>query len=218
MQGVFQLANIARPGVLHQPCQRLRGQTTSRAAQAAGVEREKMVRQYGNILATLAQRRQRDEGDIQAIVEVFAETTLADGLHQVHVGGGDHPHVHLNGLARADAGDFALLQNAQQFDLKRQAKLADFIEQQGAALRRLEPAGMALYRAGKRPFFMAEQLRFRQAFAERAAVDGQKRPVAARAMVMQVAGDDLLTGAGFADNQHGRLGGGQFIQQALKRF
>jgi hypothetical protein len=111
-----------------------------------------MVRQYGNILATLAQRRQRDEGDIQAIVEVFAETTLADGLHQVHVGGGDHPHVHLNGLARADAGDFALLQHAQQFDLKRQAKLADFIEQQGAALRRLEPAGMALYRAGKRPF------------------------------------------------------------------
>jgi hypothetical protein len=37
-------------------------------------------------------------------------------------------------------------------------------------------------------------------------------------MVMQVAGDDLLTGAGFADDQHGRLGGGQFIQQALKRF
>ncbi|STV86912.1 Uncharacterized protein conserved in bacteria [Klebsiella michiganensis] len=155
------------------------------------------VREYpGDAGAAAAAGRGRYSGDSRG----FAETTLADGLHQVHVGGGDHPHVHLNGLARADAGDFALLQNAQQFDLKRQAKLADFIEQQGAALRRLEPAGMALYRAGKRPFFMAEQLRFRQAFAERAAVDGQKRPVAARAMVMQVAGDDLLTGAGFADN------------------
>ncbi|SVM49081.1 Uncharacterized protein conserved in bacteria [Klebsiella pneumoniae] len=77
---------------------------------------------------------------------------------------------------------------------------------------------MALYRAGKRSFFMAEQLRFRQAFAERAAVDGQERPVTARAMVMQVAGDDLFTGAGFADDQYGRLCWGQFIQQALKSF
>jgi hypothetical protein len=65
---------------------------------------------------------------------------------------------------------------------------------------------------------MAEQFRFRQAFGQRAAVDGQKRLVATRAMVMQIAGDHLLTGAGFADDQHGRLRGRQFVQQALKRF
>ena len=99
MQSVLQLANIARPGVLHQPCQRLRGQTANRTTQTAGVEREKMVRQHRNILATLAQRRQRHDGDIQPVVEVFAETTLADGLHQIHVGGGDYPHIDLNGLA-----------------------------------------------------------------------------------------------------------------------
>ena len=75
---------------------------------------------------------------------------------------------------------------------------------------------MALHRAGKRPFLVTEELCLRQALGERAAVYGEKRLLAAAAVVMQVAGDHLFTGAGFTDDQHGGLGGRQFIQQVLK--
>ena len=70
-----------------------------------------MVRQLRDILPTLAQRRQRHHRDIQPIVEIFAKAALADCLGQVDVSGGNHPDIHFNRFARADAGNFALLQH-----------------------------------------------------------------------------------------------------------
>ncbi|MNZ62863.1 hypothetical protein D3C78_809970 [compost metagenome] len=51
---------------------------------------------------------------------------------------------------------------------------------------------------------MAEQLRFQQMGGNRRTVDLDERAVAARAVVMQRAGDQLLAGAGFAIDQHDR--------------
>ena len=70
-----------------------------------------MVRQQRDILPTLAQRRQRHHRDIQPIVEIFAKAALADCLGQVDVSGGNYPDIHFNRFARADAGNFALLQH-----------------------------------------------------------------------------------------------------------
>ena len=134
------------------------------------------------------------------------------------MGGGDDPHIHFDGLARTDAGNFPLLQHAQQLDLQRQAQFADLIEQQGPALGGFKPAGVALHRAGKGAFFMAEEFSFRQAFGQRAAVNGEKRLVATRAVMMKIAGNHLFTGAGFADDQDGGFRWRQLVQQALKRF
>ena len=39
VQGVFQLTNITRPRIVHQPGQRLRRQTQGWPAEAAGIER-----------------------------------------------------------------------------------------------------------------------------------------------------------------------------------
>lgn len=65
---------------------------------------------------------------------------------------------------------------------------------------------------------MAEEFSFRQAFGQRAAVNGEKRLVTTRAVMMKIAGHHLFTGAGFADDQYGGFRWSQLIQQALKRF
>ncbi len=75
---------------------------------------------------------------------------------------------------------------------------------------------MAVSRAGKRPFFMSEQFRLRQAFGQRAAVDGDERLSATQAVMMQITGDNFFTRAGFTDDQHGGIGRCQPIQYALK--
>ena len=48
------------------------------------------------------------------------------------------------GLAAAEAFDFAFLQHAQQLGLQRQRHLGDFVEQQRAALRLFELAGVRI--------------------------------------------------------------------------
>ena len=52
-----------------------------------------MLGQDGNILAALAQRRNGDPDDIEAIQQVEAEPAGGDLLTQIAVGRGDNAHV-----------------------------------------------------------------------------------------------------------------------------
>ena len=56
--------------------------------------------------------------------------------------------------------DFAFLQHAQQLDLHVEAQLADFVEEQRAAIGFLELAQMLVGGAGERALLVAEQDRF----------------------------------------------------------
>ena len=91
-----------------------------------------------DVLAALAQRRQDDRDDVDAVVEVFAEPPLGDRLGQVLVGRGDDADVGLQLLEPADAPEPPLLQHAQQLDLHHRAHLADLVEEDRALLGHLE--------------------------------------------------------------------------------
>ena len=67
--------------------------------------------------------------------------------------------------------------------------------------------------AGERALAMAEQLAFDERFGQGAAIDGDERLAGPRALVVDGPGDQLLAGAGFAQDQHGRLRGGDFGDQ-----
>jgi len=58
----------------------------------------------------------------------------------------------------------------------------------------------------KLPFFVAEQLGFDQLVGNRTAVDGDKRRVLTRAVIVNRAGNQFLARAGFADDEGGRIG------------
>ena len=94
---------------------------------------EEMPHQVRDVFGALAQRRHRDREHVQAIEQVFAEAAAFDVVDQVAVGGRDDPHVDLDGLAPADRLDLALLDGAQQLDLRRHRQFADLVEEQRAA-------------------------------------------------------------------------------------
>ena len=105
-------------------------------------------------------------------------------------------------LAAADRHHAALLQRAQQLRLQRQRHVADFVEEQRAAVGFAEFAGGAVAaRAGVGAGAVAEQFGFDQAGRDRRAVDGDEGAVAARPAVMKGLGEDFLAGAGFALDQ-----------------
>ena len=116
-----------------------------------------MLHQDRQRVPAFAQRRQRDGGDVEAEIQILPEALLRDRRLQIHIGGGDHAHIHLGRGAGAESGHLALLQHAQQLDLQSQGQVADFIQQQRAAASRLEPAApLGTHRTRKGALFMAE--------------------------------------------------------------
>src|SRR5207244_62512 len=97
-------------------------------------------------------------------------------------------------LQRPDPLHFAVLESAQQLRLDRQRQLADFVEKQGAAVRRLEHPGLGLDRTGERAADMAEQLALEQRVDDRRTVDRDERLAAPRPRVVERAGRELLPG------------------------
>ena len=86
-------------------------------------------------------------------------------------------------------------------------------KKQRAAAGHLEQADAVFVGAGEAAFAMAEQFALDQVLGQRAAIDGHKGHVGPGALIVDGAGDQLLAGAGFAEDQHGRIGRGDFGDQ-----
>ena len=82
------------------------------------------------------------------------------------MGGRDQPHVGLDRLVAADALERLLLQDAQDLGLQRQRHVADFVEEQGAAVALLELADAAAVGAGEGALLVPEQLALQQVLRE----------------------------------------------------
>ena len=78
------------------------------------------------------------------------------------MGRGDQAHVHRHRARTAHRADLALLQHAQQLDLKGRRGLADLVQEQGAAIGPLEQADVVIDGAGEGPALVAEELALQQ--------------------------------------------------------
>ncbi len=145
--------------------------------------------------------------DVEAEIEIFAEIAGARLGFEVAVGGRDQADIDLDRLRAADAIDLAFLNRAQQFRLEARMHLADFVEQQGAAMRFLEFADAAGDGAGERAFLVAEQFAFEQIFRDRGAIDRDERCLGALALAVDVAREHFLTRAALAGDEDRSLGG-----------
>ena len=80
----------------------------------------------------------------------------------------------------ADGLHLAVLEEPQQQRLHAQAHLADFVEEQRAAVRQLQLAELVAVGAGEAALHVAEQLRFEQRLGQARAVDRDERARGAR--------------------------------------
>ena len=206
---VLHLAHVAGPAVVDQRVDRALAEAGDRLAVLLARPLHEPVHQQRDVVAPVAQGRHADREDVEAEIEVLAERAVAHRVAQVDVGGGDDAHVDLAHPRVADALDLALLQRAQELALGGEAQRADLVEEQGSAVRPLEPARARDGRAGEAALLHAEQLRFGELLGDRGAVDGDERAVRALREPVQVVGEDLLADPAFAEEQHGRLRSGR---------
>ena len=95
-----------------------------------------MLDQHRQILEPLAQRRHLHGEHVQAVEQILAEASGADGGVEVAMRRRDDAHVAANRAIAADALEASLLQHPQQLHLHLQRHVADFIEEQACRLRR----------------------------------------------------------------------------------
>ena len=114
---------------------------------------------------------------------------------------------------RADRPHRPFLDRAQQLRLHRQRQVADLVEEERAAVGRLEEAFAVVVGAGERALAVAEELGLEQLLGNRAAVDRHERHRAAHAHFMDGARDQLLAGARLAGDEHRRHAARDLLDQ-----
>ena len=204
---VFELAHVARPGILHQLVDdRRRDDPVAAILRVEPFEESR--RERGDFLTALTQRRNTDVDNGQTIEEIFAEVAVRERLVEVSIRRRDDARVDLDALAPADPRERQILKDVQQLGLQREGQIADLVEVDRAVVRVLELSELAPIRAGEGAALVAEQLGFQQLRRHRRAVHlHEESHVAARCRVNR-AGDDVLADAALASDEHrrGRVG------------
>jgi hypothetical protein len=129
-------------------------------------------------------------GPVQSIEGIGAEDTLLNHFLKILVGRGDHSHVHRRRAAAAPQTlNLPLLEHSEQFGLQFQRQIADFVQEQRAAVRGLKSSDRLRDSAREGTSFVAEQFAFEQADRNRrsspprnAGDDGGRRGESPRAI------------------------------------
>ena len=128
---------------------------------AGGELREDVVDEAVEILPTLAQGGQADADDVQSKEEVLAKAPGRDLGLELAIGRGDHTGVDGERRRAADPLETTLLEEAQQLGLQLERQLADLVEKERPAVRRLDASGLVLERAGEGIRGRGRRARFR---------------------------------------------------------
>jgi hypothetical protein len=169
---------------------------------------EEVMAQEGDVVFAVRQGRHLQGDDVQAVVQVLAEGPLLHFFFQVFVGGRQDSDVDGDFGGPADPEEIFFLEHPEQFHLHGRGHFGDFIQQNRA------PGGyfqQPLFHApgpGKGLFFVAEELVGQQLLCKGAAVDGQEALGGPGTQLVNGLGHQLLAGAGFSQDEHGAVGGG----------
>src|ERR1035438_6297335 len=204
---VLQFADVAGPVVALERMHGGRRNGGDFAIHAAGVLLHEGAHQQRDIIAALAQRRDRERENVEPVIEVGAELPFLHHQREVAVGGGHQAGVGADGAGTAEALEFALLEDAQELGLQLERNLSDFVEEHGAAVCQLKAADTLGNGAGEGAFFVAEHLTLQQAGGNGGAVELDEGALAARAQVVDGTGEEFLAGAGFAVDEDRGIGG-----------
>src|SRR5439155_16680271 len=126
------------------------------------VQFQEMADQMRDVVAAIAEYRNRKRQYIEAVEQVLPKQLGFDALAQVRIRGGNDADVGENAPGRAQRPIFILLQESQDLDLCRRTQGIDFVQEQAP------PFGLrqeALLRSGsirECPFHMPEQLVFKK--------------------------------------------------------
>ncbi len=208
-----ELTHVARPRLRLQPAPRRRRQREPIAAIDVAERLQEARGENRNVGRTLAQRRQVDGDQVDAIEQILAKFAARHHVRQRAVGRRDDAHVHLAPRARPEHFVGAILQHAQHLHLRGGVEVADLVEEDRPAVRELEAALAIVPRVREGAAHVAEHLAFEERRRDAAEIHFDERPRLTPAVAMDRFRHELLAGAALAGDQHRRIGRGDAPHQ-----
>src|SRR5262245_53582538 len=127
---------------------------------------------------------------------------------KIAMSGGEHPDIHRHVFSATEPLDGSFLEHAQELGLGAGLQIADFIEEQSAAVRLLKATDAAGLRTGEGAAFVTEEFALEQSVGNGGAIDSDERFGRAIAVLVDGPGNQLLARARGAtdENSNGRGG------------
>ena len=217
LDAVLELAHVARPRIRLHRVERRHREARHPLAVLRAQAVEEVAREQHHVVATVGEARQPDREHGEPVVQVLAEELARHQALEVAARRGDEPDVAVQLLVRADAGERALLEEPEQLHLHRDGEVADLVQEERTAVRRLGAPDAPLARVGEGALLVAEELGLDQGLWERGAVENHERAVLARREALERLGHQLLAGAAFAADEHRRLARGDLADLLVHR-
>ncbi len=129
------------------------------------------------------------------VEEILPHQSFFHQAFEVLVGGSHDSQVGFNHPVTAHRGVSPPFNGPKQFDLKIEADIPEFIQEQGTAVSRAKNPFLVLFSAGERPLAVAEKLTFYNIFTDSPAVDGHKPFFTAVAQIVNRPGYQLFSGS-----------------------
>ncbi len=126
-------------------------------------------------------------------------------IQQLLLGSADEAHIDLHLLLVADPAEHTVLQHPQELGLQMGRHVADFVQHQGATARQLQYPALALSVVAKGAGGVTEQLALGHVVRHGRAVERHEGMAGAQTGTVAGAGQQLLAGAGLADDQQRRI-------------
>src|SRR5882672_7198147 len=164
-----------------------------------------MPGQLRNVIHAVSERHYMNRKDVQPVIEIFAKMARRSFLLEVAIARRDGPHIRHACAVLPDALVAFLLEDSKKFALHLQRNFADFVQENGAALRGFKASRAIFDRAGERATHVAEEFAFKKLFGNGSAIDSHKRLVFALAAVVDFSRDQLFAGARLTRNKHRSL-------------
>ena len=199
-----QLANVPRPRLGTQPGAGAFAEALRRQAVGLGESAEEVLRETGDVLASLAQRRDLDDQNREPVVEVQAEGALLHQAPEIRLCRRDQLHVDVAGLHRAESPHLLLLDRLEHLALHRPGQRIDFVEEEGPSGSGLEQPRLHPLGVGEGAGLEAEEFGLEHGLGDRGAVDVDERAAGARATVVDHPRHQSLARAGLAEQENRR--------------
>ena len=205
---ILQFADVAGVAVAREPLHHRGRNTESVAPVELRVALDEVTGQERDLGGALAERRHQHMDDVETIVEIFAESAFGHRTLQILVGRREDSNVHAQRRLRSNPRELAVLEDVEQLGLKRGMEVADLVEEDCSAVRRLELADLELVGAGEGTALVTEELALQELAWHGGAVDLHERPGPADGAVVDRACDQLLARPGLAGHEYGDIDAG----------
>jgi hypothetical protein len=214
IDGVAKFADVSGPRSGAEFCKKIIGDSGGLECRAGVVD--ELFCKEREIIESISERWQANREGAQAVEQIFTKAAGCDHFGEIAVCGGEEAGSGGPFFTAANGAEASGFEYSQKFDLDIEGRIGDFIEEQRTTGGGIEEPWPGFLSTGEGAANMTKEFALDQGGIERSWADGNEWAVRNAAVLVNSAGCEFFSGAGFAEKQDWVGGWGDECQLAIE--